>query len=212
MPCMHIAFSHCFRWHFLFADKRAYPSEQRTNYPNGFHTHLDRKHDGPDFLHRLPGSRLSSVQQAQGPHAQTGHSPCPGFHRMAAMLESPPCGSVLSGRQHPADCFHQREHHQYDNNDIGLYIRLLHDVSGDKNDRMFRAIKLNKYKFSDIQIIERLSVLQKVLSVLQKGICNALQISPRNIRNLQYAANFPKKFRIFAALFIFSNQDRMQNE
>ena len=28
MPCMHIAFSHCFRWHFLFADKRAYPSEQ----------------------------------------------------------------------------------------------------------------------------------------------------------------------------------------
>ena len=212
MPCMHIAFSHCFRWHFLFADKRAYPSEQRTDYPNGFHTHLDRKHDGPDFRHRLPGSRLSSVQQAQGQHAQTGHSPCPGFHRMAAMLESPPCGSVLSGRQHPADCLHQREHHQYDNNDIGLYIRLLHDVSGDKNDRMFRAIKLNKYKFSDIQIIERLSVLQKVLSVLQKEICNALQISPRNTRNLQYTANFPKKFRIFAAHFIFSNQDRMQKE
>ena len=212
MPCMHIAFSHCFRWHFLFADKRAYPSEQRTDYPNGFHTHLDRKHDGPDFRHRLPGSRLSSVQQAQGQHAQTGHSPCPGFHRMAAMLESPPCGSVLSGRQHPADSLHQREHHQYDNNDIGLYIRLLHDVSGDKNDRMFRAIKLNKYKFSDIQIIERLSVLQKVLSVLQKEICNALQISPRNTRNLQYTANFPKKFRIFAAHFIFSNQDRMQNE
>lgn len=205
MPCMHIAFSHCFRWHFLFADKRAYPSEQRTDYPNGFHTHLDRKHDGPDFRHRLPDSRLSSVQQAQGQHAQTGHSPCPGFHRMAAMLESPPCGSVLSGRQHPADCLHLREHHQYDNNDIGLYIRLLHDVSGDKNDRMFRAIKPNKYKFSDIQIIER-------LSVLQKEICNALQISPRNIRNLQYAANFPKKFRIFAAHFIFSNQDRMQKE
>ena len=205
MPYMHIAFSHCFRWHFLFADKRAYPSEQRTDYPNGFHTHLDRKHDGPDFRHRLPGSRLSSVQQAQGQHAQTGHSPCPGFHRMAAMLESPPCGSVLSGRQHPADSLHQREHHQYDNNDIGLYIRLLHDVSGDKNDRMFRAIKLNKYKFSDIQIIER-------LSVLQKEICNALQISPRNTRNLQYTANFPKKFRIFAAHFIFSNQDRMQKE
>ena len=185
MPCMQIAFSHCFRWHFLFADKRAYPSEQRTNYPNGFHTHLDRKHDGPDFLHRLPGSRLSSVQQAQGPHAQTGHSPCPGFHRMAAMLESPPCGSVLSGRQHPADSLHQREHHQYDNNDIGLYIRLLHDVSGDKNDRMFRAIKLNKYKFSDIQIIERLSVLQKVLSVLQKEICNALQISRKSFVYLQ---------------------------
>ena len=191
MPCMHIAFSHCFRWHFLFADKRAYPSEQRTDYPNGFHTHLDRKHDGPDFLHRLPGSRLSSVQQAQGQHAQTGHSPCPGFHRMAAMLESPPCGSVLSGRQHPAGCLHLREHHQYDNNDIGLYIRLLHDVSGDKNDRMFRAIKLNKYKFSDIQIIER-------LSVLQKGICNALQISPRNTRNLQCTANLTKKHKKFA--------------
>ena len=70
---------------------------------------------------------------------------------------------------------------------------------------MYRAIKLNKYKFSDIQIIER-------LSVLQKEICNALQISPRNTRNLQYTANFPKKFRIFAAHFIFNNQDRMQNE
>ena len=70
---------------------------------------------------------------------------------------------------------------------------------------MYRVLKLNKYKFSDIQIIER-------LSVLQKEICNALQISPRNTRNLQYTANFPKKFRIFAAHFIFSNQDRMQNE
>ena len=212
MPCMHIAFSHCFRWHFLFADKRAYPSEQRTDYPNGFHTHLDRKHDGPDFLHRLPGSRLSSVQQAQGQHAQTGHSPCPGFHRMAAMLESPPCGSVLSGRQHPAGSLHLHESHQYDNHNIGLYIRLLHDVSGDKNYRMYRAIKLNKYKFSDIQITERLSVLQKVLSVLQKEICNTLQILLRNTRNLQCTANFSKKFRIFAAHFIFNNQDRMQNE
>ena len=70
----------------------------RTDYPNGFHTHLDRKHDGPDFRHRLPDSRLSSVQQAQGQHAQTGHSPCPGFHRMADMLKYTPCGSVLSGR------------------------------------------------------------------------------------------------------------------
>lgn len=52
---------------------------------------------------------------------------------------------------------------------------------------MFRAIKLNKYKFSDIQIIER-------LSVLQKEICNALQISLRNTRNLQYTANFSKSF------------------
>ena len=77
---------------------------------------------------------------------------------------------------------------------------------------MYRAIKLNKYKFSDIQITERLSVLQKVLSVLQKENCNTLQISLRSTRNLQYTANFPKKFRIFAAHFIFSNQDRMQNE
>lgn len=77
---------------------------------------------------------------------------------------------------------------------------------------MYRAIKLNKYKFSDIQITERLSVLQKVLSVLQKEICNTLQILLRNKRNLQCTANFPKKFRIFAAHFIFNNQDRMQNE
>ena len=77
---------------------------------------------------------------------------------------------------------------------------------------MYRAIKLNKYKFSDIQITERLSVLQKVLSVLQKENCNALQILLRSTRNLQYTANFSKKFRIFAAHFIFSNQDRMQNE
>lgn len=46
----------------------------------------------------------------------------------------------------------------------------------------------------------------------RKKICNALQILLRNTRNLQYTANFPKKFRIFAAHFIFSNQDRMQNE
>jgi len=184
----------------------------RTDNPHGNDSHLDTKHYGIDFRHRFPDSRLPSVQQAQGQHAQTGYSPCPGFHRMAAMLESPPCGSVLSGRQHPADSLHQREHYQYDNNDIGLYIRLLHDVSGDKNDRMFRAIKLNKYKFSDIQIIERLSVLQKVLSVLQKEICNTLQISLRNMKNLQCTANFSKKFRIFAAHFIFNNQDRMQNE
>ena len=57
---------------------------------------------------------------------------------------------------------------------------------------MYRAIKLNKYKFSDIQITE------SVISFTE--------------RNLQYTANFQKKFRIFAAHFIFSNQDRMQNE
>ena len=57
---------------------------------------------------------------------------------------------------------------------------------------MYRAIKLNKYKFSDIQITE------SVISFTE--------------RNLQYTANFPKNFRIFAAHFIFSNQDRMQNE
>ena len=57
---------------------------------------------------------------------------------------------------------------------------------------MYLAIKLNKYKFSDIQITE------SVISFTE--------------RNLQYTANFSKKFRIFAAHFIFSNQDRMQNE
>ncbi len=57
---------------------------------------------------------------------------------------------------------------------------------------MYRAIKLNKYKFSDIQITERLSVLQKVLSVLQKvlsvlqkEICNTLQISRKSFVYLQ---------------------------
>ena len=63
---------------------------------------------------------------------------------------------------------------------------------------MYRAIKLNKYKFSDIQITERLSVLQKVLSVLQREICNTLQISLRNTRNLQYTANFTQKHEKFA--------------
>ncbi len=43
---------------------------------------------------------------------------------------------------------------------------------------MFRAIKLNKYKFSDIQITER-------LSVLQKEICNTLQISRKSFVYLQ---------------------------
>ena len=136
MPCMHIAFSHCFRWHFLFADKRAYPSEQAhpdsneshpgyhqatglAAYPNSFmgniplhatsrrkiatalhrgdgallytlihpgamlqvqlcnndaewtdnthgnYSYLDTKLYGIDFRHRLPDSRLPSVQQAQ---------------------------------------------------------------------------------------------------------------------------------------------------
>lgn len=50
---------------------------------------------------------------------------------------------------------------------------------------MYRAIKLNKYKFSDIQITERLSVLQKVLSVLQKENCNTLQISRKSFVYLQ---------------------------
>ena len=97
---------------------------------------------------------------------------------------------------------------------------------------MFRAIKPNKYKFSDIQITESVISfternLQSTANFAQKHkkfakhckfrpktqeICKALQILPKNIRNLQYTANFPKKFRIFAAHFIFSNQDRMQNE
>lgn len=40
-------------------------------------------------------------------------------------LSSPPDGSVLSGRQHPADSLHLHESHQYDNHNIGLYIRIL---------------------------------------------------------------------------------------
>ena len=84
---------------------------------------------------------------------------------------------------------------------------------------MYRAIKLNKYRFSDIQITEcvisfterKFAMHCKFYSETQE-ICNALQILLRNTRNLQYTANFLKKFRIFAAHFIFSNQDRMQNE
>ena len=97
---------------------------------------------------------------------------------------------------------------------------------------MYRAIKPNKYKFSDIQITEsvisfterklqytanftqkhkKIAIHCKFHSETQEN-CNALQISLRNTRNLQCAANFPKNFRIFAAHFIFSNQDRMQNE
>ena len=68
---------------------------------------------------------------------------------MADMLESPPDGSVLPGRQHPADSLHQREYHQYDNNDIGIYIRLLHDVSGDK--RLKKVIKNSVSEFQDIR-------------------------------------------------------------
>ena len=70
----------------------------RTDTPHGNDSHLDTKHYGIDFRHRFPGSRLPSVQQAQGQHAQTGHSPCPGFHGMADMLKSTPCSSVLSSR------------------------------------------------------------------------------------------------------------------
>ena len=71
---------------------------ERADYPDGEHTHLNSKHDGPNFRHRIPDSRLPSVQQAQGQHAQTGHSPCPGFHGMADMIKYNPSSSVLSGR------------------------------------------------------------------------------------------------------------------
>ncbi len=67
---------------------------------------------------------------------------------------------------------------------------------------MYRAIKLNKYKFSDIQITE------SVIST-ERNLQYAANFTERN---LQCTANFSKKFRIFAAHFIFSNQDRMQNE
>ena len=70
----------------------------RTDNPHGNDSHLDTKHYSIDFRHRFPDSRLPSVQQAQRQHAQTGHSPCPGFHGMADMLKYTPCCSVLSGR------------------------------------------------------------------------------------------------------------------
>lgn len=57
-------------------------------------------------------------------------------------------------------------------------LMVLHDVSGNKNDRMFRAIKPNKYKFSDIQITE------SVISFTE--------------RKLQYTANFTQKHKKFA--------------
>ena len=37
----------------------------RTDNPHGNDSHLDTKHYSIDFRHRFPGSRLSSVQQAQ---------------------------------------------------------------------------------------------------------------------------------------------------
>lgn len=83
---------------------------------------------------------------------------------------------------------------------------------------MFRAIKPNKYKFSDIQITESvISFTERNLQSTANFTQNTRNLQStanftQNIRNLQYTANFPKKFRIFAAHFIFSNQDRMQNE
>lgn len=92
----------------------------------------------------IAGCHLCSKHR--GNMRKLGIANCPGFHRMAAMLESPPDGSVLPGRQHPADSLHQREYHQYDNNDIGIYIRLLHDVSGNK--RLKKVIKNSVSEFS----------------------------------------------------------------
>ena len=40
----------------------------------------------------------------------------------------------IMARTRTMNPIHQRESHQYDNNNIGIYIRLLHDVSGDKNE------------------------------------------------------------------------------
>lgn len=68
---------------------------------------------------------------------------------------------------------------------------------------MYRAIKLNKYKFSDIQITERLSVLQKVLSVLQKEICNTLQISLRNMKKFAMHCKFLEKVSYICSAFHF---------
>lgn len=50
---------------------------------------------------------------------------------------------------------------------------------------MYRAIKLNKYKFSDIQITESvISFTESVISSTE--------------RNLQYTANFTQKHKKFA--------------
>lgn len=52
---------------------------------------------------------------------------------------------------------------------------------------MFRAIKPNKYKFSDIQITE------SVISFTERNLQYAANFT-QNTRNLQYTANFPKSF------------------
>ena len=70
---------------------------------------------------------------------------------------------------------------------------------------MFRAIKLNKYKFSDIQITE------SVISSTERNLQYTANFTQKH-EKFAMTANFSKKFRIFAAHFIFSNQDRMQNE
>lgn len=70
---------------------------------------------------------------------------------------------------------------------------------------MFRAIKPNKYKFSDIQITE------SVISFTERNLQYAANFTQKH-KKFAMRCKFSKKFRIFAAHFIFSNQDRMQNE
>lgn len=52
---------------------------------------------------------------------------------------------------------------------------------------MYRAIKPNKYKFSDIQITE------SVISFTERKLQYTANFT-QNTRNLQYTANFPKSF------------------
>ena len=59
---------------------------------------------------------------------------------------------------------------------------------------MYRAIKLNKYKFSDIQITKGYQFYRKKFAIHCKfyleaqEICNALQISPKSFVYLQRIA------------------------
>ena len=70
---------------------------------------------------------------------------------------------------------------------------------------MYRAIKLNKYKFSDIQITE------SVISFTERNLQCTANFTQKH-KKFAIHCKFPKNFRIFAAHFIFINQDRMQNE
>lgn len=77
---------------------------------------------------------------------------------------------------------------------------------------MYRAIKPNKYKFSDIQITESvISSTESVISSTERNLQCTANFT-KKYKKFAIHCKFPKNFRIFAAHFIFSNQDRMQKE